>query len=70
MSVTHGPPLLLSVLLGPLLGALAWGLWRIRHGDTPHSRIGVGDDVLTVFMLLAALALGALLAYIFVGIAG
>jgi hypothetical protein len=68
MSVTHGPPLLLSVLLGPLLGALAWGLWRSRRSDAPNSRFGVGDDVLTVFLLLAALAIGALLAYIFIGV--
>jgi hypothetical protein len=65
MSLPHGPPLLLGLLLGPLLGALAWGFWRSRRGETGDSGPGISDDVLLVFVLLAALAIGASLAYIF-----
>ncbi len=65
MSLSHGPPLLLSLLLGPLLGALIWGFWRSLHPGARDSGMGVGDDVLTVFLLLAALVIGALLAYVF-----
>jgi hypothetical protein len=66
MSLTHGPPLLLSLLLGPLLGALVWGLWRLRSGATAGRDLGDRDSVLLVFLLLAALAIGAFLAYVLI----
>jgi hypothetical protein len=66
MVLTHGPPLLLALLLGPLIGVLAWGIWRYRRREAGSGPLGGRDDVLFMFMLLAALAIGAFLAYLLI----
>ncbi len=64
MVLTHGPPLLLGLLLGPLIAVLAWGTWRYRRREAGSGPFRSRDDVLFVMLLLAALAIGAFLAYL------
>jgi hypothetical protein len=59
MSSISAIPLLLSVLIGLLLGLLAWGLLRIRHRTDGDAVMESRDDVLLGLLALGAFALGA-----------
>jgi cytochrome c biogenesis protein CcdA len=56
-------PVLLSVLVGLLLGLVAWGALGSRHQDVDNL-MGMRDDVLLGLLVLAAFALGVFLAYV------
>ncbi|GAB4535876.1 MAG: hypothetical protein Kow0063_20700 [Anaerolineae bacterium] len=59
----HAIPLLLSLLVGLLLGLIIWGLWRAnRHEGS--ALMGTRDDLLLGLLLLAGFALGVFMAYV------
>ncbi len=64
MVLSHGVSVLLTVLLGPVLGTLAWGYWRSRRGEAVNGLLGGRDDLLLIFLLLAAAGFGAFLVFI------
>lgn len=64
MLPTYEAPVLLTLLLGPLLGFLAWGFWRSRHDEAASHFLGLRDDVLLASLLLAVLAIGAFFIYL------
>lgn len=56
-------PLLLSILLGLLLGMFAWGVVRIQTNGKANTWSDTDDSLLLGLLLLAALAFGAFLTY-------
>ena len=70
MEFVRAIPLLLGVLLGPLLGVLAWGFWRVRRREAGKVQIGSQDGLLVALSALAAIALGLfLVTYLLLGLA-
>jgi hypothetical protein len=63
MPSLHAVPVLLSVLVGLLLGLVGWGFWRARGHEANDDLMGRRDDVLLGLLVLAAFALGVFLAY-------
>ena len=61
-------PLLISVLIGFLLGLVAWGVLQLQR-QTDAARPAPRDDVLLGLVALAAFALGAFLTYALLGMA-
>jgi hypothetical protein len=61
-------PVLLAILVGLLLGLLAWGFFRIQSHESGEALIGARDDVLTGLLVLAAFALGVFLTYMVLAI--
>ena len=61
-------PLLLSILVGFLLGLVVVGILRLRHHPTGAGSTVIPDDVLVGFMALAAFAMGAFLTYLLFGL--
>ena len=65
MSSLHAAPLLLAILIGPLLGIVAWGVLSARGSnrvddtlpDTPS------NDTFLGVLVLAAFAMGVFLTY-------
>jgi hypothetical protein len=64
MSPVHRAPLLLSVLVGLLLGLVAWGFFRAQSHEVGSTLMGTHDKLLLGLLLLACFALGAFLSYI------
>ena len=61
-------PLLLIVLLGLVVSALAWGTWQMRRCRSNTVDLSARDDVLLLGLLvLAAFAMGVFLAYTLLG---
>lgn len=56
-------PTLLGLLVGLLLGLVAWGFWRAWGHEIGDSLMGSRDDVLLGLLILAAFALGIFLTY-------
>jgi hypothetical protein len=67
MKLVSAIPLLLSGLVGFLLGLVTWGALRLRC-RTDDAQPVTHDDVLFGLVALAAFALGAFLTYVFLGI--
>jgi hypothetical protein len=61
-------PLLLSILVGFLLGLVVVGILRLRHHPAETGSIAIPDDVLVGFVALAAFAMGAFLTYLLFGL--
>jgi hypothetical protein len=61
-------PLLLSLLVGLLLGLIAWGLWRATSHESGGALMGTRDDLLLGLLLLAGFAIGVFLTYILLSI--
>ena len=61
-------PLLLSILVGFLLGLVAVGIVRLRHHPAAVGSTERPDDVLVGFVALAAFAMGAFLTYLLFGL--
>ncbi len=61
-------PLLLSILVGFLLGLVAVGILRLRHHPAEAGSTVISDDVLVGFVALAAFAMGAFLTYLLFGL--
>jgi hypothetical protein len=65
MSLVRLAPLLLSILIGLLLGLIAWGILQVRHAgsDVPAE---MGEEVLLWLLALAGFGMGIFLIYILV----
>jgi hypothetical protein len=63
-----GISLLLSVLVGFLLGIVTWGFLRVRWQEAHNARAQPGDGVLLSLIALAAFALGVFLTYALLGL--
>jgi ABC-type amino acid transport system permease subunit len=68
MKFMSATPLLLSILVGFLLGLVAVGILRLRHHPVDADSTAIPDDVLMGFVALAAFAMGAFLTYLLVGL--
>ena len=62
-------PLLLSVVLGTLLGVVAWNIVRIRAAEKNNIASVWDDDLLIGLLVVAALASGVFLTYAFLHLA-
>lgn len=61
-------PLLVSVLVGFLLGLVTVGLLRLRRSPAGDSLPETGDPVLLGLLALAAFAMGVFLTYVLFGL--
>jgi hypothetical protein len=61
-------PLIVSLLVGFLLGLVTVGLLRLRHSPTEIDLPGTGDGLLLGLLALAAFALGIFLTYLLFGL--
>jgi hypothetical protein len=61
-------PLVISILLGFLLGLVTVGLLRLRSSPTEDSLPGTNDALLLGLLALAAFAMGVFLTYILFGL--
>jgi hypothetical protein len=61
-------PLIVSLLVGFLLGLVTVGLLRLRHSPTEGDLPGTGDGLLLGLLALAAFALGIFLTYLLFGL--
>lgn len=61
-------PLVISILVGFLLGLVTVGLLRLRHSPTEGSLPGTSDSLLLGLLTLAAFAMGVFLTYILFGL--
>jgi purine-cytosine permease-like protein len=68
MGLVHAIPLLLGVLVGPVLGVLVWGFWRMRRRETGNAQIDSHDGLLVALSALAAIALGLFLTCFLLGL--
>jgi tetrahydromethanopterin S-methyltransferase subunit C len=64
MNLVRTIPLLVSILVGLLLGVLTWGVLRIRRPASGQPLIDTSDDVLLVLLALAAFSLGAFVTFV------
>jgi hypothetical protein len=64
MPLMQSVPLILSVLVGLLLGLVTWGFFRIRRQESEGSPLEPRDDVLLGLLALAAFSLGSFVTYI------
>jgi hypothetical protein len=68
MKVYGAIPLVISILVGFLLGLVALGLLRLRHSPTEGSVSGTSDGLLLGLLTLAAFAMGIFLTYVLFGL--
>lgn len=68
MPAVHAIPLLISILIGLLLGLITWGFLRAWGREFDRAPIEVRDDVLIGLLVLAAFALGIFLTYALLGL--
>jgi hypothetical protein len=64
----HAILLLLSILVGLLIGLMTWGFFQARNHKFDASVLGKRDDVLLGLMVLAAFSLGIFLTYALMGL--
>lgn len=64
MSFVSAAPVLLSLLVGLLLGLVVWELFRVRRHGFADALMEAHDEFLLGLLVLAAFALGAFLAYL------
>ncbi len=57
-------PLLISLLVGFLLGLLVWGFFRIAARRTGEHPLATSDELPMGVLVLAAFAIGAFMTYI------
>jgi len=57
------PIILISTLIGLLVGLLAWGFRRARRRDLDTILVGPRDDLLLGLLVLGAFAMGVFLTY-------
>ncbi len=60
-------PVLLSLLVGLVLGLVTWGVVRSRSHMLGDARLGARGDILLGLLVLAAFALGVFLTYALMG---
>jgi hypothetical protein len=64
MSLMHTVPLLLSILVGLLLGLATWGFLRIWSHKAAGGLVDTRDEVLFGMLAFAVFSLGAFVTYI------
>jgi hypothetical protein len=64
MSLMHSVPLLLSILVGLLLGLVTWGFFRIRHQTTDDDPLETRDEILVGMLSFAVFSVGAFITYV------
>jgi hypothetical protein len=64
MSLMHAVPLLLSILVGLLLGLVTWGFFRMRHHSADDGLVETRDDLLFGMLAFAVFSLGAFVTYV------
>ena len=67
MSSQNAIPILLSVLVGAVLGLVVWGLRRSRRHVVGDAVMVTRDDALLGLLVLVAFALGVFLTYVLIG---
>lgn len=60
-------PLLLSLLVGLLLGLIAWGILRARSPEDGGGLMGTRDDLLWGLLLLAGLSIVVFISFLLLG---
>jgi hypothetical protein len=70
MAPVHTVPLLLSLLVGLVLGLLAWGLVRGRGHAGSDAQMPAPDGMLLGLLALAAFAMGVFLTYLVLTLGG
>lgn len=68
MELFGATPLVISILVGFLLGLVTVGLLRLRHSPTEGSLPANGDGLLLGLLTLAAFAMGAFVTYLLFGL--
>lgn len=68
MELSGAIPLVISILVGLLLGLVTVGLLRLRHSPTEGSLPGSSDALLLGLLALSAFAMGVFLTYILFGL--
>jgi hypothetical protein len=68
MKLIGAIPLVISIMVGFLLGSVAVGLLRLRRRPTEGSWPGTSDALLLGLLALAAFAMGVFLTYILFGL--
>lgn len=68
MKFLNATPLVISILVGILLGLVTVGLLRLRRSPTQDSLLGTSDALLLGLLALAAFAMGVFLTYILFGL--
>jgi hypothetical protein len=68
MGSLHAMPLLLSILLGVLIGLLVWGFRHVRDQGTDDVQVGSQDGLLVALSALAAVTFGLFLIYLLLGL--
>jgi hypothetical protein len=66
MSLTHTVSLVLSILVGALLGLVTWGFLRLRHHSPSDELVETRDEVLYGLLAFAVFSLGAFVTYILI----
>ena len=61
-------PLLISILVGLLLGLVTVGILRLRHSPTQGAWSEASDGLLLGLLALAAFAMGVFLTYLIFGL--
>jgi hypothetical protein len=64
----HAILFLLSILVGLLIGLVAWGFYRARNHRFDKALLAKRDDMLLGLVVLAAFSLGIFLTYALVGL--
>jgi len=67
MKPVNGIPLLVSVLVGLVLGLLTWGALRLRPQNGEGSAL-MHDEVIIGLLVVAAFALGAFATFVLLGL--
>jgi hypothetical protein len=68
MKILGAVPLVISILVGFLLGLVTVGLLRLRHSPAEGYVPATGDALLLGLLTLAAFALGVFLTYVLFGL--
>jgi uncharacterized BrkB/YihY/UPF0761 family membrane protein len=68
MKLLSAIPLLLTVLVGFMLGLVAWGVLRLRHRTVDDAFLDTDNRILVGLLVLGVLALGAFLTYLLLGL--
>ena len=69
MKLMSAIPLLLLVLVGFMLGLVAWGVLRLRRRAVDDAFLDTDNRILVGLLVLGVLALGAFLTYLVLGLA-
>ena len=68
MKFLGAAPLVISILVGLLLGLVTMGLLRLRHSPSEGIVSATGDGLLLGLLALAAFAMGVFLSYLLFGL--